>query len=422
MQAGIAQENARSIRDTLKLEDVFTNVLQNSPLIKESLENINSSELSVKLAKSAYLPTVDANAAYSKLAPIPTFDIPGVGNMQMYPNNNINLVLDAHQLIYDFGKTGNSVSMQEINRDMSYLSSEQLKQRLILVSSGIFYSLFYFQNATDIISEHLNTLTKNLKFIENKQITGSATQYEILSTQVKLSATETQLSEMQTAYDVQLSRLNTLMGLELQNIRISADTNDVYSFEFDDSSYVYALAHRNDILIMNKVQAMADMNYKLIQSQYYPTLGFFGTAGMKNGYLSDIEKLEPNYVVGLALRVPIFDGSRKNIKLNLAQSSINSMKYEYEHTARIAHDEISETYSQVQLSAKKVDQSKIQMQLAQKAYDHAEINFREGVITNLDLIYASDMLSDSKLQLLKNKVDFQFDLLKYRTALGEKIY
>jgi outer membrane protein TolC len=57
-----------------------------------------------------------------------------------------------------------------------------------------------------------------------------------------------------------------------------------------------------------------------------------------------------------------------------------------------------------------------------EAYEHAEVNFREGVITNLDLIVASDMLSESQLQLLKNKIDYQYNLLKYKTAIGEPIF
>jgi outer membrane protein len=127
-------------------------------------------------------------------------------------------------------------------------------------------------------------------------------------------------------------------------------------------------------------------------------------------------------MAGLSLKVPIFEGNRKNIKLKIAESSINQVQYESENSERIAYDEINASFLSLQLAKKKIEQSGLQFMQAIEAYEHAEVNFREGVITNLDLIVASDMLSESQLQLLKNKIDYQYNLLKYKTAIRESIF
>jgi outer membrane protein len=414
--------NAQTSSDSLNLKMVINNVIQNNPLLKLSAENINLTALSVEMARSAYLPTIDVNGSYSRMAPIPSFDIPQFGHIQMYPNNSMGLSVDLHQMVYDFGKTGKSITVQGLNKEMSELSTEQLKQNLVLTSAGLFYSLFYLQTAHSIIDEHLNTLKKHLDFVENKQKTGSATQYEILSTQVKVSTTETLLSELETNYNIQLSKLNTLMGQELKDVKMTMDTSTLEAAEFSDTMSSFALSHRDDLLMLEKKKATAEVNLIQAKIQNYPTISLFGSAGYKNGYISDIEKLQANFIVGASLHVPVFQGNRKTIKMNMAGCVINMNKYEMENSTKVAMNEISESYSQLQLSLKKINQSIVQLNQAQQAYDHAEVNYKEGVITNLDLIYASDMLADSKLQLLKNKIDYNFNLLKYKAAMGERIF
>jgi outer membrane protein len=419
-----AYSQQNNVTDTLKLSDVITSVVQNNSLIKQATENITVSDLSVQMAKTSYLPTVDFNGTYSRMAPIPEMNLSmlGFGVVQMYPDNSVNLSLEIRQLLYDFGRTNKSVSIQQFNKEMSELTVDQLKQKLVLTSAGIFYSLYYVQTARNIVQEHLNTLKKQLEIVGNKQKTGSATQYEILSTQVKLSSTETQLSELNTAYEVQLSHLSTFMNQDLGNVVLSSDTTVTDIFEIPDSAMTFAGTHRDELLMIDKKQEAAQATLKLVQLQNYPTIGMFGSGGLKNGYLDDIEKLKPNFVVGLSLKVPIFDGNRKNIKLKMANSSIDMISYEKDYTSRNIYDEISENYAQLQLTLKKAGLAKQQVQQAQDAFNRAEVNFKEGVLTNLDLIYAGDMLSDSQLLLLKNKMDYQVALLKYKASMGERIY
>jgi outer membrane protein TolC len=58
-------------------------------------------------------------------------------------------------------------------------------------------------------------------------------------------------------------------------------------------------------------------------------------------------------MAGLSLKVPIFEGNRKNIKLKIAESSINQVQYESENSERIAYDEINASFLSLQLAKKR---------------------------------------------------------------------
>ena len=71
---------------------------------------------------------------------------------------------------------------------------------------------------------------------------------------------------------------------------------------------------------------------------------------------------------------------------------------------------------------KKVTLSELQLNQAQQAYELAETSFKAGVITNLELMYSFTAVTDSKLALLKTRIEYSASVLKLKIALGEQIY
>jgi outer membrane protein len=189
-----------------------------------------------------------------------------------------------------------------------------------------------------------------------------------------------------------------------------------------DTFYTYALTHRYEMLLAEKNERVADWNYKIALSRNNPTLSLLGGAGFKNGYISDINSLKFNYNVGLSLNVPLFDSNRKHISKQIANSSVTDSKFETESVRNKISDEVTENYEALQLAVKKIDQFTSQLEWAKEAYEHAETNYNAGVITNLDLLDASNALAESRLLLLRSDIDYKFNLIKFKSSLGKYLY
>jgi Outer membrane protein len=156
--------------------------------------------------------------------------------------------------------------------------------------------------------------------------------------------------------------------------------------------------------------------------QNKPLLSFEASGGAKNGYIPDLAKFTPNYIVGLGLKVPLFDGMKNKYNLAQAQSGITSISYESELTKRNISNEVYESEALMFAAYKKVNQSELQLKQALKAYSLAEISFKSGIITNLDLLDANTSVSESSLMLLKARIDYAASVYKLKAALGERIY
>jgi outer membrane protein TolC len=189
-----------------------------------------------------------------------------------------------------------------------------------------------------------------------------------------------------------------------------------------DSILSYAFHNRDEVLLNEKKTSLAELRYGMAKLQNKPFLSLLASGGAKNGYIPNLNKLTPNYVVGLGLKVPLFDGMKNKYNLSQAQSAITSLSYESELTKRNISNELYEAEAYMFAASEKIKQFELQLVQALKAYALAETSFKSGVITNLDLLDANTAVSESRLMLLKARIDYAASVYKLKAALGERIY
>jgi outer membrane protein TolC len=267
------------------------------------------------------------------------------------------------------------------------------------------------------------TLHKHLEFIEKKEALGTAIQYEILTTKVKISGVENQKTDINASQNIQQSIFNSLLGEQVgRKYYLKSDLDNILFPFKGDSLISTAMNQRNELKIAKEKKIISDLNYKLIATQDNPMISFFGTTGWKNGFIPDLNKMTLNYVAGLSLNIPLFDANRTKNNLLVAESSIKEADLEIDVIKRNITNEFIESEVNLNAAAKKIEQFKLQLVQAQHALSLAEINYKSGVITNLDLLDASTTVSESRLLLLKSKIDYIIDGFKLKAAIGEKLY
>lgn len=413
--------------DSAEFNTIVERILNNNPSFKQQREKINTARLKEQLIRTSYKPNIYSSAAVSKLYPVPAFDLslpdPVSGDlvsrhMQMAPDISMDYSLKLNQLIYDFGKTANNLSLQQTYTDISEISADQLKDRLTITAAGYFYNLLYVQTAIQIKSDLIKALNQHLQVAEKKHATGSATQYEILATKVRITSTETQLSDLESSRQILIAHLNFLMGTTDSSLLVKNSLNIERPADITDSVFFYANDHRREMKIARKNVNAAEWSMKVTTSGSNPSLSFFGSTGFKNGYLADVNGLKFNYVAGLNLNVPLFDSQRKKVNKEMAASMLVDSKFAAENVSNQIRDEVTENIALMEVAYKKIAQYAIQLELAIEAYNHAQANYAAGTITNLDLLDASNILAESKLSLLKAEIDYRFYEIKYRSAIG----
>ena len=409
--------------DSLSLSSIIKEVVQNHPLVKKAMEDLTTSDAKVGIAKSGYLPNVEFATSYSRIGPISEITLPDVGTFSLMPKDNYSATINVNQTIYDFGKTDKNVLLEKQGKELNRQSVEQVRQKLSQAVIGNFYTLIYLQEAIKIKDEQLSTLNEHLRFIQKKQETGSATQYEILTTQVRISSIENQKTDLETAHQVQVCQLNTLLGKPASTPQlVKNELNPGQSNLQGDSLITSAMQNRDEMKLAQEKAKLAELRYNITNSQNNPVFNGFLSGGYKNGYIPAMYDPKANFVAGVSLKIPIFDGKRKQFNLIQAKSAIQINDQETEIARRTIVNEVVESEANLKASQKKVDQSVLQLLQATQAYNLGKIRFESGVITNLELLDGSTTVSESRLILLKAKIEYTVNLFKLKSAIGERLY
>jgi len=420
---GTSGNNVAFPSDSLTLEEIISQAISNHPTVMMAREAINSANVRISLAKTGYYPEVDVNANYSNLGPVTKLTIPDLGSFQLFPGNNYSASINYRQVIYDFGRTRRNIEIESENKVIGEQALEQAKQKLSLLAVNNFYTLLFLQSAIRIKEEQLSALDEHLAAIEKKMATGSATEYQVLSTKVRISAVESQKVDLEAALTAQQAFLNSLTGNEhVSTPVVKAGLRAELPLLPSDSLRAYAMRNRDEVKLDRERYTLAELRYGMLKLQNKPLVSLMATGGAKNGYIPYLGELKPNYVVGLGVRIPVFDGNKNKYNLLQAQSAITSLSYQSDYTKRVVSNELAEAVAYLTAAKKKVAQYDLQLDQALKAYSLAVTSFNTGAITNLDLLDSSTALSESRLMMLKSQIDYEASVYKLKAALGERIY
>jgi len=409
--------------DSIDLQQIVTRVIETHPSVLKAEEAINSVEAGIGLARSAYYPDIDLGAGYTRIGPVPAISVPNLGSFDMAPADNYNAAVNVRQTVYDFSKTKTNIQLAESNKDIAEKNIDLVRQRLSMITITSYYNIAYLQEAVHIKDLQLGILEQHLDFVTRQKETGSATDYEILSTKVRISNAKNQKLDLETAHDNQVAILNSLLGVP-ENTKIVVKNRLLIkpiNYEFD-SLISYAILHRNEMALAGLRQKQAELRFHSVKIENNPTLSAFASGGIKDGYFPDLYQPKANYVAGLGLRVPIFTATRHKYNLQWATSDISSIKNDIEFYRREISSEVFQNATSLQASKRKIDQSELQLEQAQEARRLAALRYTSGTLTNLDLLDNESYEAESRLTLMKARIDYLINSARLEISIGKQGY
>lgn len=172
-----------------------------------------------------------------------------------------------------------------------------------------------------------------------------------------------------------------------------------------------ALAQRPDLRALQKRQAVAQINLSSIRAERLPTLGAAGDYGViGNGS----DNMLPTRSIGIALRVPIFDGGRREARIGESAVSLRQERLRAEDLARQVELEVRLALNNWQSTRQQIETARQGLTLSENELAQAQRRFAAGVATSLELTDAQTSLTrarDNQLSAL-----YQFNLARIDLA------
>ena len=250
------------------------------------------------------------------------------------------------------------------------------------------------------------------KLAQSQKEAGTGTGIEITRAEVQLANDRQRLLVAENEVERAHLQLLKVIGLKLDSrVELTAKLEYVPMDNLDDAqALVTAREHRAELKAQERREENAKLSYSATKLERVPSLGAFGNYGSLG---SGIQDALPTRTYGISLKIPIFDGGRRDARRAESaslyrQEKIRSvdLKDQIELDVRLALDSLRSADAQVKAAEEG-------LMLAQNELAQAQRRYKAGVANSIEVTDAQtrlDRARDNRISALYNYNVARIDL------------
>ena len=406
----------------LTVQETVQKVLDRNLTLKEAQDAVSITKARIDQLKSGLLPNVRGDASYSRIGPIDEFTFPGLGSFQLFPANNYDVHAGVRQLLYDGKKTKESIALAESQVESAVDRWELLKRDLAHQTVQLCDSILFLRESLRVQFDHVKALSDHLDIARKKVAAGTATELEVLNTQVRVVAAQNQGVDLQAMIEKQTLGLLQLMKIEDQSPLELRGEFRYQPIALDVEELIRAaLRQRLETRSIQNSLKSAAIEVRLAGLTYLPVISANVLVGAKNGYIPDLNVVKLNFVAAVSASVSVFDGHLGQAQKAQATATLKTIEDRGQELEEMIKTEVRQALSDVKASDQKLKAVEVNIEQAQKAMAFARARYEAGTITNLDMLDTEDALTEAEFAKLRALYQFVLSKLTLQRAVGNPL-
>lgn len=292
-----------------------------------------------------------------------------------------------------------SISDTQIAQNLESARSSRLE--MINQVNQAYYSLMLAISSKKVIQQNYDNAVFNAEIFRKKFEQGTASEYDVLRSQVQVKNVEPNLLDADIAVKQCQLQLNVLMGIDdainiVPTVTMEDMQKDMYGYLLQSKS----IAENSSLRQIELQQKMARQNSTLKKFDWIPTLGAsfnLNWLSLSNGGMFSDVDFAPYSNVALSLSIPIFSGGTKWNALKQAQVQENELSLQRENLINSLNMQVDLALDNIEKQVRQIDSSKEGVAQAKKAREIMQKSFNIGAASYLEL--RDSELADTSAQL-----------------------
>lgn len=394
----------------LTLSQAIDTVLTRYPSLAGAQAAIDAARARTTESNADRLTQVNAHAGYTfnSLRPFVAIDIPGrpAGAIYESVRDGYTTSVTARQLLTDFGRTDKMVAMARSGQVAAQDALEELRHQLGYQTIEAFYGVILLRNSADVAREEIAALEEALRISQRKFDAGSATKFDVLTTQVRLANARDHLTDTLASVQKQENGLRELLGLGASAPLDISGTFDVDTPALTQTEAIAAgIQNRPEIKLAVDDEQTARLRQDAADRGNRPTLAAQVTGGVADGFVPSLYDNRGYVTAGLTLDVPLFTGKRVTGERLEAAAQVRSAQAREEELRETIATDVGNAYADLNAARARLGNADTLVAQAREALDLARTRYANGVITNFELLDAQSALRSAELGRLQARYD-----------------
>lgn len=433
----VAATSAEVPTANLSLQQAIALVIARHPQVMDAAESVLIADSKINQAKTGFLPTVNGTASYQYVAPIASPDIPfklpdgSKPTLIFQPNNNININVGAAYTVFDFGRTDAQVATAQAQKLTGEDNIILVKRTLAYSTVQAFYGILFLQQSLSVQEAQIRDLNEALARTQKRVKEGTSTEFDVLTTQVRISNAESQKLDIQNSLKAQEITLRRMLGMNSNApLTIQGSFEMTFTPQNIESLTAQALRDRIEVKTARDAQSVAQSVRDASYKPDLPSLGVSANVGFRNGIPGEnsitgdkytIYDLRFAYSAGAQISAPIFV-PRNKVQQEEAELTVKSSEFKVRDAEQQVSADVQIALSGLEAAAGKLITTQTQIAQAREAARRARTRHANGLVTNLELLDSELALSQAELLRLQAQYNYVLSVYALKRAVGEVIW
>jgi len=394
----------------VSLEQAYRATLNLNEDVANQAELVQQAELQYSQAKGALFPTVNANASYLRQQTPPSGTATNIS-----PSEQETVKLTATQPLFRGFREWAALKEEKLNTEAAKLNRDEVLRRMYFDLAQSYYQVQMAETDYRNLQVEIDVNQQRLTELKNFERIGRSRASEVLTEQANIASLNAQLASAKYTIENSRAAFSLLTGLSRKS-KLKDDT-DFPSSIAHLHEYLAKIDRRPDVLAAQKTVDMAEQSVKIAKGGHLPSLDLTGNYYFlrPDGYLKNVK-----WDVQLALTFPIFEGGIVNAQVETAASQLKQADLALAKARRTARQEIETLFAQVKNDLSQIGKQKTAVDLNQKNYDAERKDYRNGLVTNIEVLTSLTNAQEARRDLDKAQYQFQINYIQLLTATAER--
>lgn len=392
-------------QEVLTLDQCLQIGIENNLLLETKRNEIVKGKHSISENRAKLLPQINAVASFNDNfnPPVSVTDGTAYGNpynvtktLQYNASAGLQLQMPLYnQTVYT------AVSITKLMDEINHLSYEKAREDLIMQIAKMYYLGQSTAEQISILKENIHRLEElrdiTTAFFDN----GMAMEVDVKRVNINLENLQVQYDNAEAMLTQQINMLKYVIDYPAEKeIKLTeVDTETITPVEL---SGLYE--GQPELELLRKQGSLAEKQKKMISQGYLPSLSLTGsfmysafTDKAKNWFHAGPSNHWYNSSgVGLALRIPIFDGFDKRSKIRKAKLDIENAKLSYDNALKSFHTQYLNATNELMNCQRNFTKQKDNYMLAEDVYEVTSDRYKEGIASMTEVLQDEMRMSEAQ--------------------------
>lgn len=321
--------------------------------------------------------------------------------------NNWTLGLNIDQTIFAGGRVVAQTRAAAAGRRIAETSLTSARAQLVLDVTEAYFAAALADQLVAIAASTLEQAETTLRHTQLARQVGNQPEFELLRATVSRDNQRPVLIQRRADRDIALMRLKQMLNLPLDEPLILTTPLDDSTGALPARLTSEPVATQDSVAPSDRapVRQAADAvqinesSLRIARSQRLPQVSVnmqYGRVAYPPNGVPAWDDFSTNWTVGVALQVPLFTGGRIGGDVRVAQADLEEARYRLTQARELAELDSYAAMSRLAAAEAAFSASAGTAQQASRAYQIAEIRYREGISTQVELSDSRILLEQAK--------------------------